>query len=195
SSRATHSAADRVREACFGLPTTTAVRSASDNVDSFGRGEQRGRTGQAEVVTQGGSGVLGAEQAPVLQDRHDLLGEGLEQLRVQRRHHVEAVGGPVEEPLGDDVGDVGRRARDDMVTSRAGEAMEQLAQRRTLALDKPDETIWLHTSALSTVCHFSGGESPNTRCATRSIRYPERAPTKTSWRRSSIVTSARAARR
>lgn len=63
-----------------------------------------------------------------------------------------------------------------MVTSRAGEAMEQLAQRRTLALDKPDETIWLHTSALSTVCHFSGGESPNTRCATRSIRYPERRP-------------------
>ncbi len=43
-------------------------------------------------------------------------------------------------------------------------------------IPKPDETIWLHTSALSTVCHFSGGESPNTRCATRSIRYPERRP-------------------
>ena len=52
-----------------------------------------------------------------------------------RRHDVEAVGGTGLGPLLDRVGDLLRRAGDDAVAARAGEPVQQLADRRLFAVD------------------------------------------------------------
>ena len=71
------------------------------------------------MVAQGRAGVVGAEQAALLQDRHDLIGEGVELAGEEGRHDVEAVGGAGLEPIFQHVGDLGRTADQQQVAARA----------------------------------------------------------------------------
>src|SRR3954454_16787885 len=84
--------------------------------------------GQAVVVAERGARVLVPEESALLQDRHDLRGEVVEELRVERRHHVEAFARSVLEPALHRVRDLYRGAVEDVVSPAAGEAVQELAQ-------------------------------------------------------------------
>ena len=77
--------------------------------------------------------VTRAEQATPLQQRNYLRGKDVEHRRQQRRHDIEAVGGIVDKPVLDQIGDLFGRAGGGEMAAGAGEACEQLPQRRPLA--------------------------------------------------------------
>src|SRR5690606_41770534 len=58
-----------------------------------------GGTGQPQILAQGRALVLGAEDAALLQPRHDLPGEGLEATGLVGHLQGEPVGGTVLEPV------------------------------------------------------------------------------------------------
>ncbi len=87
------------------------------------------------------AGIVGAEQPAPLEDRHHLVDEGGEAVRGNRRHDVEAVGGALLDPAFDMVGDRFRGAGQHLVAAPAGEAAQQLAQRRALALDQSEDHL------------------------------------------------------
>src|SRR5690606_8029283 len=82
---------------------------------------------QAEVVAVGLAFVLLAEDTPALQLRHHQAGEVLEALGQVRRHHVEAVGTALDEPLLDQVGNGLHRTHCLQVPTGYAEAQHQLA--------------------------------------------------------------------
>ena len=82
---------------------------------------------QTKVIAQGRAGVVGAEQAALLQDRHDPVGEGVELAWEEGRHDVEAIGGAGLEPVFQDVGNLRRTADQQQVAARGGDAMVELA--------------------------------------------------------------------
>lgn len=85
------------------------------------------------MLAQGTSGVLGAEQPPVLEDRHNVVDEVLQAARQMRRHHIETVGGSLREPLFELVGDLLRGPGEDPVAAAAAEARDELAQGEAVA--------------------------------------------------------------
>ncbi len=84
------------------------------------------------MPTQGGFGVLGAEQTALLQDRHHPVDKLLEPRRQHCGHDVEAVGRAAVEPVLDRVGHLLGRARESAVASTAAEAFDELPHREVL---------------------------------------------------------------
>ena len=82
---------------------------------------------------QGLSLIGVAEQASLLQQRHDFADEEIELVRQHRRHEIEAVGCAIPEPVLHDVGYLFGRAGDGEMSSRTGELGEQLPQGRSLS--------------------------------------------------------------
>ena len=85
---------------------------------------------EAKVIAQRRTLIGRAEQAALLEDGHDLGYEHIELPRQDRRHDIEPVRGAVGEPVLDQVRHLFGRARHGEVTTCAGKAVEQLAQRR-----------------------------------------------------------------
>ena len=70
------------------------------------------------MVPQGGSCIIRAKDAALLQDRHHAVHEGVELTGKERRHDVEAVGRPGPEPAFQHVGDLRRRTDQEQVAAR-----------------------------------------------------------------------------
>src|SRR6476661_9376077 len=83
---------------------------------------------QGQMVAQGPAGIVGAKHATLLEDRYDLIGEGVELAGEEGRHDVEAVGGARLEPALDHVGDLNRRADQQQVTACGGDPVVEFAQ-------------------------------------------------------------------
>src|ERR687897_3025901 len=92
-----------------------------------------GGTLQAEVIAQRRAGVVGAEQAALLQAWHDLGDEGVELPGKERRQDVKAVGGARAEPSLQHVGDLSAGADQQQVAARRRHAVVELAQRELVA--------------------------------------------------------------
>src|SRR6478752_3521352 len=90
-------------------------------------------TGESVVLAQGAAFVVGAEQAALLQDGHDVIHEMLERARQHRRHDVEAVRRAVLPPMLDGVGHLLWRARERAVPAPAAQAPDQLAHGEAIA--------------------------------------------------------------
>ena len=91
------------------------------------------RPGQPEVLAQRAAGVLGAEEAAPLKNRHHAIDEVLQAVRQRVRHQVEVVGRTALEPVLDVVGDLFGGADDDAVSAAAGECADQFARRAVVA--------------------------------------------------------------
>src|SRR5689334_10730318 len=88
---------------------------------------------EAQMVAQGPADIVAAKHAALLQDRYDLVGEGVELAREEGRHDVEAVGGAGPEPALQHIGDPLRRADQEEMAARRRDAVVELAQGEVLA--------------------------------------------------------------
>ena len=110
---------------------------------------------QTKVIAQGLAGVVGAEQAALLQDRHDFIGEGVELAGEERWHDVQAVGGTCLESVLQHVGDLCRTA-DQLVRSgsRGGLAcFEGFIYTRTQPVHIPPVSVWPNEQSANSQQH------------------------------------------
>src|ERR1700730_6064866 len=93
---------------------------------------RRRRPGQAEMVAQRLALVVAAEEAAVLEFRHDQVDKMGECAREIGRQYVVTVGGALDEPLFKGVGNPSWGAADDPVAARRGGKVVEVAQGHVL---------------------------------------------------------------
>ena len=118
-----------------------ALRAASASDAGGSSRDRRCRSREAEVGAQRLALVGGAEQAALLQERHNLGNEHVEDLRQHRRHQVESVRNAIVDPILHQIGNLLRRTFEGEMATGAGELREQLPQRWTLLSDKSHDHL------------------------------------------------------
>src|SRR5215471_2509917 len=88
---------------------------------------RRRRPGQAEMVAQRLALVIKAEEAAVLEFRHDQVNKIGECAREIGRQYIVTVGGALDEPLFEGVGNPKWGAADDPVAARRGGKVVEVA--------------------------------------------------------------------
>ena len=99
------------------------------------------RQRQSVMLAQRHPGILGAEQSTALQKRDHPTAKRIQLGRQQRRHDIESVRCAGSEPVFDQIGDLLRSARGDIVSARAGQITKQLPQCRPVPPNQVDDDL------------------------------------------------------